>query len=53
MYIAILVPPGTFPFRYRHRACDRRAGAVLLVHALTLVWRNGLQRTMLSDIAVM
>ena len=53
MYIAILVPPGTFPLWYRHRACDLRAGAVLLVHALTLVWRNGLQRTMLSDIAVM
>ena len=51
--IGILLQPGTFLFRYRHRACDRRAGAVFLVHALTLLWRNGLQRIMLSDIAVM
>ena len=31
IYIAVLLRPGTFPFWYRHRACDLRAGAVFFV----------------------
>jgi hypothetical protein len=31
IYIAVLLRPGTFPFWYRHRAYDLRAGAVFFV----------------------
>ena len=31
IYIAVLLRPGTFPFWYRHRACDLRAGVVFFV----------------------
>ena len=31
IHIAVLLRPGTFPFWYRHRACDLRVGAVFFV----------------------